>query len=48
MQVGTDGMKELNISGNSLKVLEKRYLKGKGYTKALYRARSQEFNKVKC
>jgi len=27
MQVGTNGMKELNISGNCLKVLEKRYLR---------------------
>lgn len=31
-----------------LEAFEKRYLKSNGYTKALYRARAQEFSKIKC
>ena len=33
---------------NELQVFEKRYLKSNGYSKALYRARLQEFSKIDC
>ena len=33
---------------SELQVLETRYLRGNGYTKAKYRARAQEFNKIQC
>lgn len=31
-----------------LEAFEKRYIKSKGYTKAKFRARAQEFSKIKC
>lgn len=31
-----------------LQVFEKRYIKSNGYTRAIYRARAQEFSKIKC
>lgn len=33
---------------SELEAFEKRYLKSSGYTKSLYRARLQEFSKIKC
>lgn len=33
---------------NELDIFKNRYLKGKGYTRAKYRARREEFSKIKC
>lgn len=49
-QILVQNIEEFTYCGatSELEVFEKRYMKSKGYTKALYRARSQEFNKIKC